>query len=168
MDPTEVLTTLTNAMPDPAGLSVGEIVHIPTPDAPVPMVVASINSDGYAYIYDTRTGDRSLSSRNMLGIQLRKMRPDGSRVFTTVKPDITPRVGILLCPLHAHAPNRSHWDEMGFPVCEKDNLISAFHAQRHVQSKHRSEWGAMAHEQQMAREAEEREFRRTLMDGRRK
>ena len=168
MDPIDVLAALVDPALEPAGLAVNEIISVPTPDAPMPMVVASIDSAGYVYMYDTRTGDRSLTSRNMLGIQLKKCRPDGSRVFTTVKPDITPRVGVLLCPLNEASPDRAHWDEMGFPICTKDNLISPFHVERHVQSKHKTEWSAMQHERQMAREAEEREFRRVLMEGRRK
>ena len=58
-----------------------------------------VESAGYVYIWDTRTADRSVCNRNMLQTTLGKLRKDGSRVFTTIKPDFEARGGQHKCLL---------------------------------------------------------------------
>src|SRR4030042_6807772 len=82
----------------------------------MPSIVHSINSAGYVWMWDTRTGERSKTNVNMLPTQLKKKREDGSRVFTTIDPGITQFRGTLKCLLHSDSPNRKHFDELGFTV----------------------------------------------------
>ena len=42
------------------------------------MTAAELQSAGYVYVYDNRTGDRSVINRNMLEQQLGKRREDGT------------------------------------------------------------------------------------------
>ena len=152
--------------PEPAGLSENDIVHSGSADVPVPIMVSAIQSAGYVYIYDTRTGDRSLTNKNMLPIQLKKLRPDASRVFTTVKPDITPVTGNIKCLLHLDSADHLQYSAMGFPECSKDNLISDFHLERHMAAKHRAEWAAIKSARDKAERAEDRAFQRAILTGR--
>ena len=152
--------------PEPAGLRENDIIHAGSPDVPMPLMVSAIQSAGYAYIYDTRTGDRSLTNKNMLPIQLKKLRPDGSRVFTTVKPDITPVTGNIKCLLHLDSPAHAQYTVMGFPECSKDNLISDFHLERHMAAKHKAEWAAIKSARDKAERVEDREFQRAILAGR--
>ena len=122
------------------------------------MEVGEVLSAGQVYIYDTRTGDRSICNRNNLAHNLRKKRPDGSVVFTTVKPKFEPKRGTHKCLLHKEAPGRHNLDDLGFPYCPKDNLMSPYQVRRHMEKRHNSEWAAIKEEEQR----EERERRRKL------
>lgn len=113
---------------------------------PAPMTFSSLKSAGYSYIYDSKTGDRSMTNNNMLTSQLKKTRPDGTRVFTTINPNITPRTGFLQCLLHPENPEREHFNDMGLPVCKKSNLINEYQRTRHMQKKHKDEWAAIESE----------------------
>ena len=147
---------------EPGELAQHPIIHKGDEMLPAQMT-ATMESAGYVYIYNTKTGDRSLCNRNMLARKLQQKRPDGSFVFTTVKPKITPRVGTYKCPLHRDALNRKHYDDLGFPVCSKDNLLSPFHVRRHTQKRHKIEWSAMEEERLETEKQEEREFQRQLI-----
>ena len=83
-----------------------------------------VESAGYVYIWDTRTADRSVCNRNMLQTTLGKLRKEGSRVFTTIKPDFEPRGGQHNCLLHESDETREEDDSLGFHICPKDNLDS--------------------------------------------
>ena len=161
-----VMDGLSAYAPEPAGLVEDEVIHAGSAELPVPVVVSSITSAGYVYIYDTKTGDRSLTNKNMLAIQLKKLRADGSRVFTTIKPDITVVNGNIKCLLHKDSPTHLQYAAMGFPECTKDNLISEFHRDRHMASKHRSEWAAIKADRDKAARAEDRAFQRAILTGR--
>lgn len=144
--------------------SVGTVIHKPTGDAPFPMAVSHVSSAGYTYVYDIRTGDRSVVNNNMLAAQLRKSDPEtGTRIFTTRKPDITPFQGKHKCYLHKDALDRPKYDQMGFAACHKSNLASEFHLERHMAAKHKSEWSAIKQAQDKAEKTEERDFQRALM-----
>tara|TARA_R100000789_G_scaffold88211_1_gene84892 strand:- start:262 stop:597 length:336 start_codon:yes stop_codon:yes gene_type:complete len=84
-------------------------------EAPEPGAVSEINgtfpgsrieSAGYVYIWDTQTAKSSVCNRNMLASTLGKLRKDGTRFFTTVKPDFEPRGGSHKCLLHEDDENR--------------------------------------------------------------
>jgi hypothetical protein len=110
---------------------------------------------GKVYIYDTRTGEPSICSRNMLAHNLRKKRPDGSIVFTTVMPKVKPKRGEYKCMLHADYPGRHKWEHLGLPYCKKSNLLNPFQVRRHMQKRHKMEWEAIQEEER--REKEERQ-----------
>jgi len=145
--------------PEPGDIKVGDVVK--NDDAP--MIISSLSSAGWSYMWDNRTGERSLTNNNMLVSQLKKTRPDGSRVFTLQKPDITPKTGVIKCHLHSENPMRAYYDEMGFPVCRKSNLISPYQQERHMQHRHPDEWRAIEKDRLEKEKAEGREFRRSLI-----
>ena len=122
-----------------------------------------VESAGYVYIWDTRTADRSVCNRNMLQTTLGKLRKDGSRVFTTIKPDFEPRGGQHKCLLHESDENREEYDSLGLPVCTKDNLDSPYQVNRHMQTRHPQEWATIEDINATAAREEDREFQRILI-----
>ena len=151
------------AAPEPGSFNRRQVIHSPSDVFPIDVQVASLESAGYVYVYDTLTGSRSVINRNMLESQLSKLRPDGTRFFTTVKPDFEPKRGTLKCLLHPDDPERGQYDIWGFPTCNKSNLISEFHVNRHVQIRHRMEWQTIYDERERKEKEEERDFQRQLL-----
>ena len=149
--------------PEPGSFNRRQVIHSPSDAFPIDVQVSSLESAGYAYVYDTLTGDRSVINRNMLEQQLTKLRPDGTRFFTTVKPSFEPKRGELKCLLHEDDPERWQYDEWGFAVCNKSNLVSEFQVNRHVQIRHRMEWQTIYEERQAKEKEEERDFQRQLL-----
>lgn len=127
------------------------------------MSPTQLKSAGYTYIYDTKSGERSLCNNNMLPQHLRKTRPDGSYVFTTQPPAVKPVRGVLKCMLHQDDPNREHYDSLGLPTCRKANLTSPFQVSRHMQKRHKVEWATIEQERKDVEKEEERQFRECLM-----
>lgn len=123
-----------------------KVVHKGDEVQPAPMVRVDLKSAGYSYIYDTLTHERSVTNNNMLPMQLKKKRPDGSLVFTTIKPAELPKRGTLKCMLHPTDPNRTRYDVLGLPVCLKANLSSPFQVKRHMQKRHKMEWESLESE----------------------
>jgi hypothetical protein len=126
---------------------------------------AKVESAGYVKIYDTKTGEMSLCNRNMLTHHLKKRRPDGSIVFTTIRPKFAPKRGQLKCLLHPDSPNRQHYDEMGLAVCKKSNITSPYQVIRHMQKRHKVEYGTIKEEEarlEKQRERAERQEDRKL------
>ena len=148
---------------EPGDLLRDQVLHQETEEVPLKVEIASIDSAGYVYIYNTQTGDRSVTNRNMLQDQLKKTFEDGSRVFTTIKPDIEPPVGTYKCLLHPSQPERAHYDSLGLAVCYKANLTSEYQVQRHM-GRHRMEWATISEERERAEREEERAFQRRLME----
>ena len=122
-----------------------------------------VESAGYVYIWDTRTADRSVCNRNMLQTTLGKLRKDGSRVFTTIKPDFEPRGGQHKCLLHETDENREEYDALGLPICTKDNLDSPYQVTRHMETRHPQEAATIADINATAAREEDREFQRILI-----
>lgn len=145
------------------GMRVNEVIDRGSADLPVPTVVSSLTSAGYSYIYDTRSGERSLTNNNMLPQQLGKRRPDGSRVFTTIRPAIIPARGTMICLLHPKNPNREYYSRLGFQTCPKENLTSEFQVIRHMQTRHRIEWQTIETDRTRKEKQEEREFQINLL-----
>ena len=149
---------------EPGNLREGQVLHRSNDDMPLGVQVASVESAGHVFIYNTKTGDRSKTNRNMLEDQLRKVFPeDGTRVFTTVKPPFEPPRGTYHCLLHADNEERAHYDQMGLATCTKDDLASEYQVQRHMERRHRMEWATIGEERDRAEKDEERRFQRTLM-----
>jgi len=107
------------------------------------MTAAELQSAGYVYVYDNRTGDRSVVNRNMLEQQLGKRRDDGTYAFTTTKPEFERQYGHLKCLLHKDDPNREEYDRMGLAYCTKDNLTASHDLRVHMQKRHRREWATI-------------------------
>ena len=77
--------------PEPGSFNRRQVIHSQSDVFPIDVQISSLESAGYVYVYDNITGDRSVINRNMLEQQLSKLRPDGTRYFTTVKPEIQTR-----------------------------------------------------------------------------
>jgi len=122
-----------------------------------------VESAGYVYIWDTQTGKSSVCNRNMLTSTLGKLRKDGTRFFTTVKPNFEPRGGQHKCLLHESDENRSEYDELGLAVCTKDNLDSPYQITRHMQTRHPQEWATIEDINATAAREEDREFQKILI-----
>jgi hypothetical protein len=149
---------------EPGNLREGQVLHRSNDDMPLGVQVASVASAGHVFIYNTKTGDRSKTNRNMLEDQLRKVFPeDGTRVYTTVKPPFEPPRGTYKCLLHADNAEREHYNQMGLATCTKDDLASEYQVQRHMERRHRMEWATIGEERDRAEKDEERRFQRTLM-----
>ena len=157
----EVLEQLANqpgddgavAAPEPGGIS----------DINQSFPGSKVESAGYVYIWDTETGKQSVCNRNMLQSSLGKTRKDGSRVFTTIKPDFEPSGGTFKCMLHADDENRELYNSLGLAVCIKDNLDSPYQVTRHMKTRHSQEWETIDDINATAQRDEDREFQRLLI-----
>jgi hypothetical protein len=150
--------------PEPGSLHIKDIIHRGDGDVPATMITQALTSAGWVFIYDTKTGERSVSNRNNLRDNLLKKRDDGSRVFSLRAPvGITPHRGTLKCMLHADDPNRKHYDELGLPVCRKSNLTSQFQVMRHMAARHKTELATIEQETRDKERQEELEFRRSVL-----
>ena len=129
----------------------------------VGMTTTQLKSAGYVYIYDTLTRERSLCNRNMLTHALQKKRPDGSIVFTTVKPQALPRRGILKCMLHPDE-RKEMYDVWGLATCPKSNITSPYQVERHMKKRHKDEWEAIQREEARVEKEKERELRESLIN----
>ena len=151
------------AAPEPGSFNRSQVIHSSSDAFPIDVQIASLESAGYVYVYDTADGERSVVNRNMLEAQLSKLRPDGTRFFTTVKPAFEPVRGTLKCLLHKDDPERGQYDIWGFAVCNKSNLVSEFQVTRHVQVRHRMEWQTIYDDRERKEKEEERNFQRQLL-----
>lgn len=154
---------LAEAAPEPGTLKADSVVHRGDEELPAPMAMARLESAGYVYIYDTRSGERSLTNRNMLPMQLKKSRPDGAPFLTVKNPGINPKRGTFKCLLHAEHADRPYYDAMGLPACRKAGIPSPYEVQRHMEHRHRMEWGAIEKDRKDSEKAEERAFQRSLL-----
>ena len=124
---------------------------------------STIESAGYVYIWDTQTGKQSVCNRNMLQSTLGKLRKDGTRFFTTIKPDFEPHGGTFKCTLHADNENRELYDSLGLAVCTKDDLDSPYQVTRHMSTRHPQEAETINDLDATAQREEDREFQRLLL-----
>lgn len=156
--------------PEPGTMHIREVLHRGDENVPMPLVIGALASAGYSFIYDTKTGERSLTNRNMLKAQLEKKRDDGSRVFSLRAPKdakgktIKPIRGKIKCILHADDPSRAEFDAMGFASCPKDTIPSPFQLRRHMMTRHKVEWATIEEERQRKEKEEERQFQRSVMN----
>jgi len=150
------------AAPSPGEVRAGMVVDKGGDESP-PMVVSSVKEAGYIYVWDTVTHEPSIINRNMLKSQLKKTREDGSKVFTIYEPKEQPRRGAIKCLLHPDDLNRQHYDEIGFTVCHKRNLVSTYQLEQHMKHCHKAEWAGIEKERLAKEKEEEREFQRMLI-----
>ena len=126
------------------------------------MTPAEVLSAGQVYIYDTKTGERSVCRRNILAHKLGLRRPDGSLVFTTIRPNINPKRGHLRCMLHPDE-RKPMYDTWGFSTCKKSNLTSPFQVRRHMQKRHKQEYEAIKEEETRIEKDKERQLRESII-----
>jgi len=127
------------------------------------MTIKWLSSAGYVWVWDNRTGECSKINRNMLETQLKKRRPDGSRIFTTRDPGIPVKRGNLKCMLHAKDPSREYYDLLGLPVCRKENITSPYQVRRHMEKRHPQEWATIKEEITRKEKEDERKLREILL-----
>jgi hypothetical protein len=129
------------------------------------MTATELSSAGWVYVYNVRTGDRSIVNRNMLEQQLQKRFDDGTFAFSTKKPEGVTRVkGKIKCLLHKDDPNRNRYDQMGLPYCIKANINTSHDLTVHMQKRHRREWASIDGERQEKEKIRERERENQLAD----
>ena len=146
---------------DEPGENLDEIIQKGTDEKPE-IGGMTVTSAGYTIVYDTKTGWPSTINNNNLRQVLRKKRLDGSYVFG-LRQTVKPVDGTFKCFLHKDDQNRELYNVKGFAVCPKDNLASPYQVTRHMQKRHKTEWGEIEKDRQDAEKKEDREFQRTLM-----
>ncbi len=148
-----------NVAPEPGEVQVGE--EISTGEQEAGMMISKLAGAGVAFIWDTRTGERSRTNNNMLPTQLSKLRDDGSLVFTQRDPGITPKRGNLKCLLHPEL-RRDHpeYDTWGLLTCSKSNLASPQDVKSHMQMRHKREWATIEDTRIERERAEDRAIQR--------
>ena len=129
----------------------------------VEMSPTQLKSAGYVYIYDTKTNERSLCNRNTLLHALQKKRPDGSVVFTTVKPKTGPKRGTLKCKLHPDE-RKEIYDLWGLATCLKANLTSPYQVKRHMMKRHKDEYNSIKEEEDRIEKDKERQLRESIIN----
>lgn len=141
---------------EPGDMVSGQII---SQNGEMTMTTSQLQSAGWVYVYDTRTADRSVVNRNMLPQQLQKLRPDGSYVFSTQKPEgFEPIVGDLNCLLHADDPDREKHNLMGLVTCTKTGFMNELNRDRHLRSRHPRAYATLENERvREDREAERQE-----------
>jgi hypothetical protein len=152
---------------EPGDFQAGDYIREPVAEAANKpevggMVVSDLESAGYTILYDTITREPSYVNNNMLLPQLKVVRDDGSFVFTRAKPSKGPWRGTIKCFLHPGQPDRSRYDEMGFPSCNKASLPNKYQAENHARNRHRDEWRAVEAERETLEREEERQLQRDM------
>jgi hypothetical protein len=150
--------------PEPGLNKAGDVVHKGDAAMPMAAVIQSIESAGYLYIWDTLTGERSITNRNMLPTQLQKRREDGSRVFSTqpVKSKVAP--GKHRCRLHKDDPEWPLFEAMGFRSCKKATLVSPMEVRNHMEHRHKTAWKTIESMRIDREKQEDRQLQRTLIE----
>lgn len=134
-----------DAAQEPGTLHMRDILHRSDEELPATMIAGVLRSAGYVFIYDNRTGERSLTNNNMLPAQLKKVREDGTSIYTMRRPRdeqghyINPSRGKYTCDLHSESPSRAEYDILGLPICNKGNLTSLQQVRRHMAKRHQDE-----------------------------
>lgn len=140
-----------------------------------PMVVHEVMAPNRVRLYDSETGEAYLAPKSIVGIRpanttegykrgyglLGQVTATGAWKWVEQDPQVSPRVrGNLKCRLHPDDPERYLWDEMGFPVCNKTGIPSAYEQERHLTSKHKTVATAIkARQEQVDRDAARDEAR---------
>jgi hypothetical protein len=130
--------------------------------------VSSLQYKGYAEVWDTRTGDKSLQPWYLLHQTMRKKRQDGSQVFTRTNPNIKPDYGAdLICPLNPLAPDDQSFSGKGFKPCRKQHIPHWDALQQHIRKTHKRAWEAMERERLERERKEDRDLQRQILESQR-
>lgn len=123
---------------------------------------------GYAYVWDTQTGERSTIMKTMLAGQLKKLRPDGARFFTPSKPLIEPFAGTILCHLHADSEMKIIYQKLGVrTTCERAHMPSLQDLEWHMQNRHRREYARYQRDVEEQRGERSEQLQREQIEGQR-
>ena len=160
----EILEQMETAQKAPEPEAGDKVVNKGDKENPAPAIISSISSAGYVYMWDSVTGEKSVTNRNMLPTQLKKKRPDGSRVFTVVDPGIPVRRGSLKCMLHPKDPNRERYSQLGLAVCKKENITSGYQVIQHMKHRHKEEWALIEKERVDVEKAEDRANQKAMTE----
>lgn len=149
--------------PEPGTFRVKDVIHAGDGDVPAPILAAALDSAGYVYIYDRKTGERSVTSRNMLPAQLRKLNVDGEKMFTLQAPAKPPERGHFKCWLHGDN-RRPEYDKWGLPVCRKGNLMNELEVRQHMKTRHKRSWEAIEEHRERIEREEDRALQRLVLE----
>jgi hypothetical protein len=164
----EAMLARAESAADPSGV-LGEVVS----DGETPSVVAVVNEPGWTTVYQTRTGEPRvvMSQPGYLRQLLGKVHTDpdypqwlGKAAFTDRDPGFRPESGQFRCMLHTDSPDRERYDAMGLPHCRAGKLRSRYDVTRHMQHKHKDEWGIIEDERERAERREDREWQRSILE----
>ena len=160
----DVLQGIPDAPQD--SITVKDIIHHGDDKFPVDVVVSTMENAGLTFIYNAKTGDRSISPRNpeILREVLSRTNEDGERIFTLRDPGISQYRGTIKCLLHSENENRKHYDEVGLPTCRKENIPSQYQLELHMRSRHPTAWQTIERERLAAEATNLRDFQRKLME----
>lgn len=139
------------------------IIHKGDKELEAPMVVNTISSAGYVWIWETDTYEKVPCLYYMLPSKLRSKRKDGSYRFTTIDPGIKPTRGTIKCMLHEKHPNRPHYKEIGFRTCPKTTITSQYQLEQHMKKRHPQEWAAITKEKTDMEREEDRALQRLIL-----
>lgn len=165
-DPIGKLTKDTEEL-EPGTMKVGDYVQKPqaaegvAPDKPG-MVVSALESAGYQILWNTLTYESTTFNKNMVPWGLRETREDGSLVYTDKYPGQDPWRGTIKCFLHPDQPERPHYDDMGFPVCQKATMPTQYEADNHASGRHSKEWKAVEADRERREREEDRALQREI------
>ena len=106
--------------------------EIDTSGLSLSLSVEDLTEHQWVYVYDPKTGDRSLANKSMLKALLK-------HGFVTKKPLVEPFKGRFMCFLHKDGSFRAHYDAIGLPVCNKANIPSLYQLNLHMSRKHKME-----------------------------
>lgn len=155
---------------DPSSTQKGDMIQ---GDGNTPLsAVSAVSGAGHLKVYAINTqdgkkdGDVSIINANMLPTQLKKRRDSGELAFTALDPGVRPLSGELKCRLHPDDNERETFDEMGLATCHKANIRNKYELNRHMQHRHKQEWGAIEDLMKQKERDEDREFQRALMSSR--
>ncbi len=130
---------------------------------PAPVVAKVYEDAGVVRIWDRKTGEPSLTSRNMLPYQIKKLGPDGEAMFTQRAPTTPPARGKHKCLLHPDLrKEHPEYDTWGMPLCRKENLTSPLQVELHMEHRHKVEWQTIQRERERARQDEQMELQRQI------
>ncbi len=139
------------------------IIHRGDASQPAPMTVKEMSDAGWVWLWNTETLDRVAVLYYRVPQLLRQRRPDGSFRWTTNELKDKPYRGSIKCMLHPDNPDRQHYNEMGLPVCKKENITSPHQLVMHMAKKHKMEYAAIKKEIEDTEKEEERQLRLALL-----
>ena len=147
----------------PSTLTTNPVIHKGDETLPAPMVVQSISSAGHVTLWETRTFEPAEVLYYMVQNRLLQRRPDGSYRWTRIDPKMKPRRGTYKCLLHAKAPDRAHYDALGFRSCKKSTLTNPYQVRQHMLKKHKQEWAAIEQERIDREREEDRQVQQAIL-----
>jgi hypothetical protein len=146
------------------GEQVGDIIHTPTPEEPLPVALAERTGMGWSTLYNTLTHEAIQVPNSIKDATLKKVHKDkkhpnllGKPMFSKY-PKGTYLLGTHKCMLHPSNPRRAEFDRMGLPICTAEHLPSEDQAEQHLIHRHPSAWNTL----ERIRERSEREADREL------